>query len=305
MIMANVLRRRALFTDAKQAKNTFVSLGGNLEKRETQEGEKKTYLTFESISAGELLYKGGIRKGDRLISVNFVPVSEVPFDLLIETIRLLTPLILHVERTSHDGTVVKIVFVMEISADRNDEPYLKFHGLYFTKDTESLKKEMIIAYTPVYVKEMVTCLYDSSESNVTFMGHLDSDVYWLIVDDTDIKFRRRESSKAVFTMHKYNSQDVHQKGTPVILVPQENSSQCLAATSSNDLTLKSFEETYWTYPSVLYTPNERFLLLVEISHNKYKIESSTVAGQYIAKGSDNEAIMSSDYFRFIVHESKN
>ncbi|KAJ8030757.1 hypothetical protein HOLleu_27252 [Holothuria leucospilota] len=305
MIMANVLRRRALYTDAKQAKNTFVSLGGTLEKRQTQEGEEKTYLTFESISAGELLYKSGIRKGDRLISVNFVPVSEVLFDMLIETIRGLTPLILHVERTSHDDTVVTIVFVMNITADQNDEPYLKFHGVYFTKDTESFRMDTIFRYISIHVEPMVTYHYDSSESNVTFIGHQDNGTYWLTVDDTNVKFKKHESSKAVFTMYKYNSNDVHQKGTPVILVPQENSSQCLAATSSNDLTLKSFEETYWTYPSVKYTPNERFLLLVEISHNKYKIESSTVAGQYIAKGSDNEAIMSSDYFRFTVHGGNN
>lgn len=300
MKMAGVFRKRALYTNAEQAKHTFVSLDGVLEKRQTREKGKETSLIFEGISASGFLHKCGIRNGDRLTSVNFFPAKDVPFDLLIDAIRGLTPLALTVERTSHDGAVVTIVVVMEIRADRNDEPYLKFHGLYFWKDCETLETDTIIKYIPVDVEPLTTYRYDSSVSNVTIIGHQDNNNYWLTVDESDIEFRKQDSSKAVFTMYLYNSNSV-QTGTPVIMVPQDNPSQCLAATKSNELTLVSFDAATWT-GSENYPEDERFLLMVEEASNMYKIESSMVTGQYIAKGPDDEAIMSTEFIPVTANE---
>ncbi|KAJ8031021.1 hypothetical protein HOLleu_27613 [Holothuria leucospilota] len=198
--MAKVSGQRALYTNAKQAKHTFVSLGGKLEKTKDQLC-KKTFLSFQSISAGGFLYKSGIRKGDRLISVNFFSTKDVPFDMLIETIRSLNPLALRVERTTDDGTVVAILVVMEILADKDKEPKLKFHGLYFSKDSESLDKDTIIKHIPIDVELMTTYRYDSSVSDVILLGQQDQSNYILTVDDTDITFKTRPEGPSEGTVY--------------------------------------------------------------------------------------------------------
>lgn len=294
--MAGVFGRRALYTDANQAKHTFVSLDGFLEKRQTRGGNKKrqtrggdktTSLIFEGISDGGFLDKCGIRNGDRLISVNFAPANDVSFDLLIDTIRDLTPLALGVERTSDDGKVVTIMVFMEIRTESNHEPYLKFHGLHFWKD-EGLDTDTIIKYLPIHIEPYgLYRYYDEVVVDVAFKG---DDSYWLTVDGSDVKLHSSKdcNDKALFTMYKYTKWKG--EGRPVILVPQKDPKHCLAGAEDNtSVELVEFDETEWTNPDEDYKGNKRFLLLVKV-HEHYKIERSMgKAGNYIAKGSNNEA----------------
>lgn len=64
------------------------------------------------------------------------------------------------------------------------ESKLKFHGLCFSKDSESLPKD-----TTSNGMRMAKYIYDSTVSDVILLCQQDQSNYFLTVDDTDIKFK--------------------------------------------------------------------------------------------------------------------
>ncbi|XP_071821939.1 uncharacterized protein [Apostichopus japonicus] len=277
-----LLRRSALSLTHPKLHYTSVDLSAFLVQRETINGHGK-HLFIEQISPGGIIYNGGIRHSDRLISVNNVPVEQFTFDLILESIRSLSVIALAVERKVN-GEVAPIVVILEIGFKSDGNPYLEFGGFYWNSDYADIER-----FIPVEVPPLSTYQYSGKQENVRFVVTKGNEQLWLEVDGDDIEFTESNGSLTSFTMYKYDPTRSPTNSQVVILVPTDQPCFCLAAKKDNDLVLWPFDETVYTGGEPI-PDNASFLELVPQDDSEYKIESTVNNGWYITND-DMKAVM--------------
>ncbi|PIK58293.1 hypothetical protein BSL78_04799 [Apostichopus japonicus] len=277
-----LLRRSALSLTHPKLHYTSVDLSAFLVQRETINGHGK-HLFIEQISPGGIIYNGGIRHSDRLISVNKVPVEQFSFDLILESIRSLSVIALAVERKVN-GKVVPIVVILDIGFKSDGNPYLEFGGFYWNSDYADIER-----FIPVEVRSLNTYQYSGKQENVRFVVTEGTEQLWLEVDGDDIEFTESNGSLTSFTMYKYDPTRSPTNSQVVILVPTDQPCFCLAAKKDNDLVLWPFDETVYTGDKPI-PDNASFLELVPQDDSEYKIESTVNNGWYITND-DMKAVM--------------
>ncbi|PIK37117.1 hypothetical protein BSL78_26046 [Apostichopus japonicus] len=199
-----------------------------LVQRETINGHGK-HLFIEQISPGGILYHGGIRHSDRLISVNKVPVEQFSFDLIrIDSFSLGDRVGC---RKKGKWQVVPIVVISK-SVQSDGHPYLEFGGFYWNSDYADIEP-----FIPLEVPSLNTYQYSGKQENVRFVVTEGNKQLWLEVDGDDIEFTESNGSLTSFTMYKYDPTRSPTNSQVVILVPTDQPCFCLAAKKDNDLVL--------------------------------------------------------------------
>lgn len=271
----SLIRKRNLLGRYLGIPRTFVDLGAFLVKRETRAGQQ---LFIEDITAGGIIHSSGIKESDRVTSVNLnTNVDQLPFDLLVDAIYSLRPLVLELERVVN-GEVIPIVVILDVALEEDKTPYLKFGGFYWNVKYQDIRN--FIPLEPP-LPPLVTYSYTSKEENQHFYVTENNTKYYLEVNNFVIDFTTSAGTLTDFTVYKYTPSTSPGNNLTTILVPKDQPDLCIAATANDNLELLSFDEGEYTGTNIPAGP--RFLEFAKQPNDLYYIDSTVKNDSRITK----------------------